>query len=749
MPEFNPHDNTIESEFSPSCQDAIDTLTSRMELDMDTLLSPTLDNEHLNPVERYIQAIKFSDAFDNQVYLERWGSVDINIDLEKDNATPRDALCGLLITTAAMKIEIPFIEEGEEKSMRLEDLVLDIYPELEKELEEVNKKLDFAIKNPRDFIKLIEKKGGASNLKGKLREILPTVACALSLLITSYAIKPEKVSNRDPIQQKSNSLTDTAEVYSETSILQPPLIQTPIAREDLANDENAYSKIPEDISEEVDATEEELSVSEAFSQIANSYIATDPKKAVEISRIIRSYDMADSSNVCGPLAAAILLGWELQSDGTFSQPQYQQLSSIRMEGIEPNNMWLGTPETTTLRFQAAFPPEEYDHWHITESIRDLDFSNIAGLGELEVGDFLYLDGGMFTHYLTVTKKDDEGRIYTVTNFPNAEGDFIIDEVMLWDPETEDGFFRILSTGIGPENKYTGTKGFYLWRRRAPAEKLYTDPLWQNTRDWLIEEFRNKQEGEWNVQIHDLENGKMFEWREGLPYHSASTIKVPIAVLTIRTLKQQYPDRDLFEIIESESFGGRSFEKLLQAMVIHSEDPVAELLGKYVNDNFGGINNQLRALGMEQTSFYPRRTTQRDMLNFWTELYEGELLNEAETEFLLTLLNEYTPNDDLLIGGLKRYFPEEDITIYNKRGAIVKEVRTIQDNSIVVINTPTGTRTFYIGIAGTSEPGHEIGYEEIAEYIDVIINKLGEYLSLTIKTDKLEYKRRPPSNLYIR
>jgi hypothetical protein len=185
------------------------------------------------------------------------------------------------------------------------------------------------------------------------------------------------------------------------------------------------------------------------------------------------------------------------------------------------------------------------------------------------------------------------------------------------------------------------------------------------------------------------------------------------------------------------------------MVIHSEDPVAELLGKYVNDNFGGINNQLRALGMEQTSFYPRRTTQRDMLNFWTELYEGELLNEAETEFLLTLLNEYTPNDDLLIGGLKRYFPEEDITIYNKRGAIVKEVRTIQDNSIVVINTPTGTRTFYIGIAGTSEPGHEIGYEEIAEYIDVIINKLGEYLSLTIKTDKLEYKRRPPSNLYIR
>jgi len=480
--------------------------------------------------------------------------------------------------------------------------------------------------------------------------------------------------------------------------------------------------------------------SNTLALVASTYVTDDPQKAVEISQIIRGDVMADSSNICGPLATSILLGWGLNEDGIIEQ-SLEGLESVRLTGVEPNDMWLGTPETTPERFEAAFPDSEYNSWHITESIGLLDFNNIEGIGELEVGDFLYLDGGSFTHYLAITKKDEQGQIYSVTNYINDNGEFVIGEVMLWAPETGTGFFRDLAIGIGPERAYTGRSGFYLWRRRDVADNILTDSQWEAYRNWFVDTLRNKSEGDWNIEIYELNNGEMFEWRSGMSYHSASTIKVSLSVVAMQSLEDKYPDQDLVEIINSKGYEGRTFAQLFEAMLVNSEELATEQLADFVSETFGSVNLKISDLGLEQTTYYPRRTNQRDMLNLWEDLYTGELLSEVGTDIILSYLEQYTSNDDTLLGSIREFFPEGSVKIYNKRGVITDGILTVQDTGIVVIDTPQGKRVFYFGIAGESSLENGVPYEQMVDFIDLLVSKLGQYISGSTKSsfDKQKLK----------
>jgi len=209
-----------------------------------------------------------------------------------------------------------------------------------------------------------------------------------------------------------------------------------------------------------------------FDQVAKSYIALSNEDATKIANTLLLRNDASPSNICGPLAMSILMQWKLNEDNTISKIVSKDSDPYRAEGTIPTAMWLGTPENDPQRYRIVFPPDQYSEYHVKESIGRVDFDNISGVGALEVGDFLYLDGGSFTHYVAISRKDKQGRVYCVSNLHSEEGRdrFIIDEIVLWDPSKKDGYLRNWANGVGLEKTKAGLTGFYLWRRKRKADE---------------------------------------------------------------------------------------------------------------------------------------------------------------------------------------------------------------------------------------------------------------------------------------
>ena len=72
--------------------------------------------------------------------------------------------------------------------------------------------------------------------------------------------------------------------------------------------------------------------------------------------------------------------------------------------------------------------------------------------------------------LVVTRVDDNGRAYSVTNHATSDG-FVIDEVMLYDPANP-GLGKFSEWTNRQNNKIgtTGFGGFELWRLTQPVRE---------------------------------------------------------------------------------------------------------------------------------------------------------------------------------------------------------------------------------------------------------------------------------------
>lgn len=187
---------------------------------------------------------------------------------------------------------------------------------------------------------------------------------------------------------------------------------------------------------------------------AQAYITNEDSATLEIAfqlnYVGNRYE--DPSNMCGPLAGAILRDADLLPR---SAGRLQDLKSFWLaQGIkEGGNPW---------RF---FPEDEYDLYSFDISIQDFDFSNWP----LVPGDILYTYAGRgeYEHILVVTEVESDGRTYTVTNQEQPDGTFFIERVLLFDPQDwEEGAFRddwiTDSWGVGR----TGLGGFDVLRHRA-------------------------------------------------------------------------------------------------------------------------------------------------------------------------------------------------------------------------------------------------------------------------------------------
>ena len=177
------------------------------------------------------------------------------------------------------------------------------------------------------------------------------------------------------------------------------------------------------------------------------YARTTVAESIAESKAINGAGYGDPSNVCGPLAIAILRAAQL----------------VPAETV-PHDFWLLDPRTPTDKEKLAqvFPADRYDHITVSTAINAVDWNATP----LEPGDFVFIwhgSGGNFDHMLVVNRVDRQRRAYAVTNFGTAAG-YIIAETMLYDPtDASAGIFHEWTKEKDAILGSTGFGGYEIWR----------------------------------------------------------------------------------------------------------------------------------------------------------------------------------------------------------------------------------------------------------------------------------------------
>jgi hypothetical protein len=183
----------------------------------------------------------------------------------------------------------------------------------------------------------------------------------------------------------------------------------------------------------------------ASMKYAQSTIADSKRVAKEINGV----GYGDPSNICGPLAIAILRD-----------------AGVIASTIVPHDYWLLDPTKVIDQrlIASAFPPERFTHQQFPTPLNKVDWL----ASPLLPGDFLFIwhgSWGNFDHMLTVSRVDSQGRTYAVTNYGTPEG-YMIAETMLYDPlDPKAGTFYAWTKERDQILGSTGFGGFELWRLR--------------------------------------------------------------------------------------------------------------------------------------------------------------------------------------------------------------------------------------------------------------------------------------------
>jgi hypothetical protein len=180
-----------------------------------------------------------------------------------------------------------------------------------------------------------------------------------------------------------------------------------------------------------------------------NYSQTTIADSKRVAKEINGVGYGDPSNICGPLAVAIL-----RDAGVISS------------SIVPHDYWLLDPAKVIDQrlIAAAFPPERFTHQEFSTPLNKVDWN----ASPLLPGDFLFIwhgSWGNFDHMLTVNRVDTKGRTYAVTNFGTPEGHMIA-ETMLYDPlDPTGGIFHAWTKDRDQILGSTGFGGFEIWRAR--------------------------------------------------------------------------------------------------------------------------------------------------------------------------------------------------------------------------------------------------------------------------------------------
>jgi len=200
----------------------------------------------------------------------------------------------------------------------------------------------------------------------------------------------------------------------------------------------------------------EQSQEEALYQASLKFIAETPEEADLTAKKIdyMAGETETASNMCGPLTIAIL------NEAQWFEPKADAHQAWLLCARENREDCFGVE----ILKKVYFPPDEYDYIRVYDSVRDYDFLS----NPLQPGDWMYLFTYIhgYDHMLLVTRVDEKGNPYTVTNVDWGEG-FVISEIKLYDTENpEEGLFYELTKIERRRIGMMGTAGFLLVRKNS-------------------------------------------------------------------------------------------------------------------------------------------------------------------------------------------------------------------------------------------------------------------------------------------
>jgi len=445
-------------------------------------------------------------------------------------------------------------------------------------------------------------------------------------------------------------------------------------------------------------------------QIASRhFIALEEEKANQVALEIDFIEGFNehASTMCGPLSVSIL-----------------QRAELLGAWVEPRDFWLLNPREDLRSAANAFPQDLYDWHHIESPISSFDFEHFP----LQAGDLLYLHAGpsdTFEHILVVNRVDKMGRAYSVTNLFTESGT-VINERMLYDPSKPgEGQFHDWadrkyrgSTGI------TGSGGFRIWRvKNGQSLEFPNDAVSRNLRSSLNESLRNGG-GAWFATIKAIEGPKLFQFNPYESFHPASTIKLAVAMAFYAWLDNRDKE-DFADYLNSKGTGGRSYQQLLEGMIVESEEDATESLVNFLGEE--QIDGRLTSWGFDGVRISPRRSTADNLGQLLEDLFLGKWISEQSREHMLGLMATYTESDDTRIGVIRDQLPDGS-KIYNKRGSLVPAPRVVADSGIIELPTEAGdNRKAYIySIHGLGTDGSS--YEALEAKLDQAIKDFGNFLS---------------------
>ncbi len=192
-------------------------------------------------------------------------------------------------------------------------------------------------------------------------------------------------------------------------------------------------------------------------EVSLEFLAENEEDAIIIVRDQIDYLESISEHpslVCGPLSAVIL------RDAGLLPPD-----------VDLHGFWLLDPRLrpSQIILETYFPNDRFEWYQFEISTTKFDFNEFP----LLPGDFIYLYTGLngtFEHIITVSRVDEAGRAYTVSNLATEAG-FVIRELMLYDPNDPGvgQFYDWMNRDINAWLGMTGDGGFDLWRPIAPAQ----------------------------------------------------------------------------------------------------------------------------------------------------------------------------------------------------------------------------------------------------------------------------------------
>jgi hypothetical protein len=222
---------------------------------------------------------------------------------------------------------------------------------------------------------------------------------------------------------------------------------------------------------------------------------------------------------------------------------------------------------------------------------------------------------------------------------------------------------------------------------------------------------------WHGLVMDLDTGEvLFDSLPNDPFHPASMIKIPIAVLGLQILENiGYNVSDLAE----NGYADRTFDQLFTAMIVSSEELAAEQLRQFVRENVNDVA-ALEAIGLSDTLLYPRSTTAYDLGRVLQGIYSKEYLSDEFNTYLLDLMHVQTENDQEYLGVITEAYPQ--VTFYNKRGSLLAPT-IVSDMGILMVNK----KAYAVVISGTPKSDGSARFEDIQMVVEDFALQLMPFL----------------------